>query len=123
MERGNAHWRAPEVFQDDQNTEKYTNSADVYSFALVFFEVLTGEVPFANISESQILGKIHCGEMPILPRDDYCPVHLSAFIKQCWATRPEDRPRFPGICHWLRDCKDTILSHSTPNASCQNSKP
>ncbi|CAM6018522.1 unnamed protein product [Sphagnum balticum] len=106
-----------------QNTEKYTNAADVYSFTLVFFEVLTGEVPFANISKSQILGKIRCGEMPILPPDDYCPVHLSAFIKECWATRPQDRPKFPEICQRLRECKDTILSHSTPNASSQNSKP
>jgi serine/threonine protein kinase len=120
---GTAQWRAPEVFQDEQNTEKYTNAADVYSFALVFFEVLTRKVPFANISNSQILGKICCGERPILPPDDYCPVHLSAFIKECWATRPEDRPRFPEICQRLRESKDTILNHSTPNASSQNSKP
>jgi serine/threonine protein kinase len=123
MGRGNAQWRAPEVFQDEQNTEKYTNAADVYSFALVFFEVLTSEVPFANISKSQILGKIRCGVRPILPPDDYCPVPLSAFIKECWATRPEDRPKFPEICQKLWECKDTILSHSTPNASSQNSKP
>jgi len=123
MGRGNAQWRAPEVFQDKQNTEKYTNAGDVYSFALVFFEVLTGEVPFANISKSQILGKIRCGERPILPPDDYCPVHLSAVIKECWATRPEDHPKFPEICQRLWECKDTILSHSTPNASSQNSKP
>jgi serine/threonine protein kinase len=119
MGRGNAQWRAPEVFQDEQNTEKYTNAADVYRLALVFFEVLTDEVPFANISKSQILGKIRCGERPILPPDDYCP----AFIKECWATRPEDHPKFPEICQRLRECKDTILSHSTPNASSQNSKP
>ncbi|CAM6040741.1 unnamed protein product, partial [Sphagnum compactum] len=116
MGKGTAQWRAPEVFQDEQNTEKYTNAADVYSFALVFFEVLTGEVPFVNISRSQILGKIRCGERPILP-DDYCPVHLSAVIKECWATRPEDRPKFPEICQRLQECKDTILSHSIPNAS------
>ncbi len=120
MGRGNAHWRAPEVFQDEQNTEKYTNAADV---ALVFFEVLTSEVPFANISKSQILEKIRCGVRPILPPDDYCPVPLSAFIKECWATRPEDHPKFPEICQRLQECKDTILSHSTPNASSQNSKP
>jgi serine/threonine protein kinase len=113
---GTAQWRAPEVFKDKQNTEKYTNAADVYSFALVFFEVLTGEVPFANISNSQILGKICGGEMPILPPDDYCPWPLSAFIRECWATRPEDRPWFPEICQRLQECKDTILNLSTPNA-------
>jgi len=120
---GTAQWRAPEVFQDKQNTEKYTNAADVYSFALVFFEVLTGEVPFAKISKSQILGKICGGEMPILPPDGYCPWPLSAFIRECWATRPEDRPRFPEICQRLQECKETILNHSTPNASSQNSTP
>ncbi|CAK9193739.1 unnamed protein product [Sphagnum troendelagicum] len=120
---GTAQWRAPEVFQDEQNTEKYTNAADVYSFALVFFEVLTGEVPFAKISKSQILGKICAGEMPILPPDGYCPWPLSAFIRECWARRPEDRPRFPEICQRLQECKDTILNHSTPNASSQNSTP
>jgi len=118
---GTAQWRAPEVFQDEQNTEKYTNAADVYSFALVFFEVLTTEVPFAKISRSQILGEIHCGKMPSLPLNDDCP--LSAFIRKCWATRPEDRPRFPEICQTLQECKDTILNHSTPNASSQNSTP
>ncbi len=120
---GTAQWRAPEVFKDKQNTEKYTNAADVYSFALVFFEVLSGEVPFAKISKSQILGKICGGEMPILPPDGYCPWPLSAFIRECWATRLEDRPRFPEICQRLQECKDTILNHSTPNASSQNSTP
>jgi serine/threonine protein kinase len=118
---GTAQWRAPEVFKDKQNTEKYTNAADVYSFALVFFEVLTGEVPFAKISKSQILGEICGGEMPILPPDGYCPWPLSAFIRECWATRPEDRPRFPEICERLQECKDTVLKHSTPNASSQTS--
>jgi serine/threonine protein kinase len=120
---GTAQWRAPEVFKDEQNTEKYTNAADVYSFALVFFEVLTREVPFAQISRSQILGEIRSGKMPKLPHDDDCPWPLSAFIKECWATRPEDRPKFPEICQRLQECKDTILNHSTPNASSQNSTP
>jgi len=120
---GTAQWRAPEVFQDEQNTEKYTNAADVYSFALVFFEVLTRDVPFAKISKSQILEKICSGKRPILPPDGYCPWPLSAFISECWATRPEDRPRFPEICQRLRECKDTILNHSTPNAPSQNSTP
>jgi serine/threonine protein kinase len=97
---GTAQWRAPEVFQDEQNTEKYTNAADVYSFALVFFEVLTGEMPFADIPNPQILGSIRCGLRPCLA-SYHCPVHLSALISQCWTTRPEDRPKFPEICQRL----------------------
>ncbi len=39
-------WRAPEVFEDKQNIEKYTKAADVYSYAMVFFQVLTGKMPW-----------------------------------------------------------------------------
>ncbi|CAN5953784.1 unnamed protein product [Sphagnum jensenii] len=29
--------------------------------------------------------------------------------EECWATRPEDHPKFPEICQRLWECKDTIL--------------
>ncbi|CAK9256650.1 unnamed protein product [Sphagnum jensenii] len=119
---GKAQWRAPEVFEDEQNTEKYTKAADVYSFAMVFFEVLTGEVPFANIQKNQLLPRIRDGERPTLPPEDCCAAHLSAVIKKCWATRAEDRPKFVEICQMLVSCKDLILSHSSTNPSSQSSK-
>jgi serine/threonine protein kinase len=40
-EVGTAKWRAPEVFPFGPRN-KYTKAADVYSYAMVFFEVLTG---------------------------------------------------------------------------------
>jgi len=43
MERGNAHWRAPEIFQDEQKTEKYTNAADV-CIALHWFSLRSSPV-------------------------------------------------------------------------------
>ncbi len=114
---GATPWRAPEVFEDEENTEKYTNAADVYSFALVFFEVLTGEVPFANIPRSQVLLSIRREERPTLPSEEYCPAHLSAIIKTCWATRAEDRPKFSEICQKLVEVKGRIMLQSYPNPS------
>ncbi len=114
---GATPWRAPEVFEDEENTEKYTNAADVYSFALVFFEVLTGEVPFANIPRSQVLPSIRREERPTLPSEEYCPAHLSAIIKMCWATRAEDRPKFSEICRKLMEVKGRIMFQSYPNPS------
>jgi serine/threonine protein kinase len=49
---GSTPWMAPEVFGVDNMA--YTNSADVYSFTMVFFEVLTGEIPFADIQQTNI---------------------------------------------------------------------
>jgi predicted Ser/Thr protein kinase len=45
---GATRWRAPEVFDVEENREKYTKSADVYSFSMLCFEVLTGDVPFIH---------------------------------------------------------------------------
>jgi serine/threonine protein kinase len=110
-------WMASEVGEDEKNTETYTNAADVYSFAIVFFEVLTGEVPFDSTPHTQIHQMVREGVRPMLPPDDYCPEHVSAVIKKCWATRAKDRPQFHEICEMLRQCKARILSHSSPQKS------
>jgi len=73
-----------EVFEDKQNIEKYTKAADVYSYAMVFYEVLTGNWPWCDaqcnptVRMSDLLPSIRRGERPSLPPD--CPAYLSAFI-------------------------------------------
>jgi serine/threonine protein kinase len=110
---GSTPWMAPEVFGVD-NME-YTNSGDVYSFAMVFFEVLTGEIPFADLQRADIYQKIKIGVRPILPSKADVPSYLSAFIERCWATRAEDRPKFPEICQMLVHCKGALLRHVHPS--------
>ncbi|CAM6024125.1 unnamed protein product [Sphagnum balticum] len=112
---GTARWRAPEVFEDEANREKYTKSADVYSFAMLFFEVLTGEIPFADIGSTMVLQSIRDEIRPPLPHVDYCPGYLSAFIEKCWATNPAERPQFPNISQLLLCCKNLILMHACPS--------
>jgi protein phosphatase 1L len=112
---GTARWRAPEVFEDEANREKYTKSADVYSFAMLFFEVLTGEIPFAGIGPTMVLQSIRDGVRPPLPHVDYCPGYLSALIEKCWATNPAERPQFPNISQLLLCCKNLILMHACPS--------
>ncbi|KAH8936751.1 hypothetical protein BDL97_17G100800 [Sphagnum fallax] len=110
---GSTPWMAPEVFGVDNMA--YTNSADVYSFAMVFFEVLTGETPFADIQRADIYQNIKNGDRPILPSKADFPSYLSAFIERCWATRAEDRPKFPEICQMLVHCKGALLRHVHPS--------
>jgi len=120
-------WRAPEVFEHKQNTGKYTKAADVYSYAMVFYEVLTGKMPWCDtqgnrtVSMSDLLPSIRMGERPTLPHD--CPADLSALISRCWATRAEYRPEFPEICKFLLQCKGQILTYSSPHSSPQKPKP
>jgi serine/threonine protein kinase len=109
---GTTKWRAPEVFEDEENRENYTKSADVYSFAIIFSEVLTGEMPFQGMPQTNLLQRIRNGERPPLPHVDYCPDYLSELINKCWATNPGERRLFPEICEMLVDCKERILMQS-----------
>jgi len=108
---GTTRWRAPEVFEEDENREKYTKSADVYSFSMLCFEVLTGDVPFEDKPLGTLLQSIRDGVRPQLPDGDYCPDYLSALIEKCWATNGVERPQFPIICQLLLDYKARVLKH------------
>jgi serine/threonine protein kinase len=111
---GTTKWRAPEVFEDDNNPGKYKKSADVYSFAMVFFEVLTGEIPFDDIPLGKLLQRLHRGLRPHLPRNE-CPKYLSALIKKCWSRNAARRPTFATICKTLVNCKVAILAAQSPS--------
>jgi hypothetical protein len=116
LNRGTTPWMAPVVFNQENNKDtKYTKAADVYSFAVVFFEVLTGKTPFSDVRRMDLYNKVCRGKRPPLPSKAYCPVYLSAFIHRCWATKAEERPEFPQICQMLVYCKELILRHTFPS--------
>jgi predicted Ser/Thr protein kinase len=108
---GATRWRAPEVFEVEENRKKYTKSADVYSFSMLCFEVLSGDVPFQDKPLGTLLESIRDGVRPHLPHADYCPDYLAALIEKCWATNPVERPQFPMICQLLVDYKARVLKH------------
>jgi serine/threonine protein kinase len=108
---GATQWSVPEMFNMEENREKYTNSADVYSFSMLCFEVLTGDLPFQDIPLVTLLQSIRDGVRPQLPDVGYCPDYLSALIKKCWATNAEERLRFPVILQLLMDYKARVLKH------------
>jgi tRNA A-37 threonylcarbamoyl transferase component Bud32 len=108
---GATPWRAPEVFEVEENREKYTKSADVYSFSMVCFEVLTGDVPFKDKPLRTLLQSLRRGVRPQLPDVGYCPDYLSALIKKGWATNAAERPQFPVILQLLMDYKARVLKH------------
>ncbi len=110
---GTTPWMAPEVFEG--NRERYKKSADVYSFAMLFFEVLTGKTPFHDLPRKTLYQSICNGVRPPLPSETYCPDYLSALIRRCWATRAEDRPEFPEICKMLQYCKGILMRQQFPS--------
>lgn len=86
----------PEILSGD---EIYNQSVDVYAFALIAYEIVTGKQPFSELFEStsEFLSyqKIIDGYRPKFP--SFVDEKMRDLITRCWSERPEDRPTFKEI--------------------------
>ena len=83
---------APEVI----NHERYSRPADVFSFAMVLFELVTHEYPFADRSPVMAAKAIAIDQLrPQLP--DGTPPALAGLIASCWDASPARRPQFADV--------------------------
>lgn len=114
---GTTAWRAPEVFHilDAEVAAEYKWQADVYSYAMTCYEILTGGIPFQDVPNSTIHSRVLAGERPDLGLGNAVP-SLTELIERCWDTNPDKRPQFPEICKKLWQCYvEAILSIFRPS--------
>jgi len=116
---GTRKWMAPEVFEitkDKIDSDAvqlpeiaHPFKADVYSFALVCYEILTGEKPFETEKMCDLYKRVVLEHVrPKLPKT--CPRRLVSLIRLCWDHDPLSRPDFPEICKELRYIKGLLLT-------------
>ena len=100
-------WYAPEVLE--QEAAKCSEKADVYSFAMICFELLTGKVPFEDnhLQGDKTSKNIRAGERPLFPFQ--APKYLVALTKRCWHADPAQRPAFASVCRVLRYVKRFLV--------------
>lgn len=104
-------WHAPEVLAEQEqaggvaSSSKCTEKADVYSFGMLCFQLLTGKVPFedGHLQGDKMSRNIRAGERPLFPHPS--PKYLVNLTKKCWQTEPSQRPSFSSICRILRYTK------------------
>ncbi|KAL6064370.1 Serine/threonine-protein kinase STY46 [Balamuthia mandrillaris] len=89
---GTLNWLPPEVL----NAEQRSKEADVWSFGMVLWELLSEQVPFQDMSQLEIILAIMENKMPSFPTDD-CPPEYAELIRDCWQPQPEERPSFQEI--------------------------
>ncbi|KAK8899213.1 hypothetical protein M9Y10_001518 [Tritrichomonas musculus] len=97
--RGTPFYMAPEMIRG----ERCGTGVDVYSFAIIIYELMTGDVPFRHIGEQltvyRIWNEVNSGHRPIL-RDNISQI-LKDLITACWSPNPSERPTFEEIFELL----------------------
>jgi len=72
----------------------------VYSFAMIFFYLLTGRPPWPNLPGLTAVKKAaELGDRPNIPRD--LDVRLQNLLKECWDDNAMVRPSFSRIIDFL----------------------
>ncbi|RHZ83308.1 hypothetical protein Glove_97g64 [Diversispora epigaea] len=85
-------YMAPEVLIGGE----YTKAADVYSFAFIAYEIITGIPPYHDVSHDKDLAyKICNGLRPKIPF--YTPKLITQVIMRCWDARITYRPTFKNL--------------------------
>lgn len=94
---GTPRYMAPELLEGREYSEK----ADVYSFAILFWEILSEKLPFGedcgtSWEVAEVVGK---GGRP--PFDPEWPTKVTSLIERCWAQEPVKRPSMSFVVHLL----------------------
>jgi serine/threonine-protein kinase TNNI3K len=94
---GNLRWMSPEVFTQ---TCKYDQKVDVFSYALVVWEIHSAELPFANLKPAAAAAELaYKRNRPSLPATETLqfPAHILEVITTGWDNNPALRPTFSQI--------------------------
>jgi len=101
---GTPLWNAPEVLLK----KPYDELADVYSFAICVWEIYTGEEPYLDIEDWDMLIRevANGSKRPKIPST--CPSDISSLIKACWDKEPKRRPNFGQLISTLERISQTV---------------
>ncbi|KAK0459498.1 uncharacterized protein EV420DRAFT_1763213 [Desarmillaria tabescens] len=95
----NPRWGACELLQTGGTISTFS---DVWSFAMVTLEILTGEQPFSYIQvDAVVQHEVYRGRVPRRPGPDVTDRGLSndlwKLMQRCWRKKPQSRPSMTEI--------------------------
>lgn len=110
---GSYIFMAGEIFRH----EPYNTKADMYSFGMIMYQMLTGDRPFAGMEP--VSAAMHASVDGLRPEWPAAPVHYSAddcaalgrvqgLVERCWSESPSDRYAY--LNFWRLNSKSEFKS-------------
>lgn len=116
-ETGSYRYMAPEVFRH----EPYNQKVDVYSFAMIIYQLFETEVPFAGQDpvDAARQAAMLCTRPGFPPRRQLSAMakELRGLVEQCWDPEPEKRPSFEDVITLLEALLKRLPPHTTHSGS------
>ncbi|KAL6222448.1 hypothetical protein ACLB2K_005840 [Fragaria x ananassa] len=104
-EAGTYRWMAPELFSIEPAPKgamkEYDHKADVYSFSIVLWELLTNKTPFKGRNNIMVAYATANVSSNVRPSLEDIPKEIIPLLKSCWAEDPKDRPEFMDVTDFL----------------------
>mmetsp|Transcript_1472 Transcript_1472/g.1658 ORF Transcript_1472/g.1658 Transcript_1472/m.1658 type:complete len:652 (-) Transcript_1472:59-2014(-) len=98
--KGTYQWMAPEVIKGSA----YSALADVFSFGIVAWEVISRQGPYSDLDPMQVAFKVvNEGLRPVVPTWVHPDLHV--LIEDCWHADQTKRPTFTDILKVVGDIK------------------
>lgn len=103
-ETGTYRWMAPEVIEH----KPYDHKADVFSFGVVLWELLTGKIPYEYLTPVQAaVGVVQKGLRPTIPKNTH--PKLVDLLTRCWQQDSTLRPNFTEIIDILQQIAKEVV--------------
>ena len=85
---GTLHYMAPEQVEGKDTDAR----SDIFSFGVVFYEMITGQRPFAGDTQAAVLAALMKDQPPsMVQRQPAMPRQLERIIRKCLEKKPDDR--------------------------------
>ncbi|XP_044498490.1 serine/threonine-protein kinase STY8-like isoform X2 [Mangifera indica] len=111
-ETGTYRWMAPEVIEH----RPYDHKADVFSFGIVLWELISGQIPYSGFSPLQAaVGVVQKGLRPSIPKHSH--PKLAELMERCWHSDPIQRPNFSEITYILQQLINEVVGKREDNCN------